>query len=78
MKKKVYEGGGIEILEESGNFVVRYDAGAHQIALREDTITKEEASMMMADFDQATKILFAIQKRLEKAGVDPYVSNIQE
>jgi len=76
MKKKVYEGGNIEIWEECGQFFVRYDAGAHQIALREDPITKEEASLMMSDFNKATKILFAIQKRLEETGVNPYESNI--
>lgn len=77
MKKKIYEGGNIEIWEYMGQFFVRYDAGAHQVELREDPITKEEALLMMSDFNQATKILFAIQKRLQAAGIDPYIANIK-
>ncbi len=76
MNEKIFDDGDLEIWKRDGRFYLRYDAGAHQIAIREDEISKEEANQVMQGEHEATSILFAIQRRLEKSGIKPYKSNV--
>jgi hypothetical protein len=75
MRELIYEVDGISVLKEGSKYYVRYDAGAHQIAVREDEISEDEAKQVMTGAAEATQVLFAVQRRLTAAGVDPYVSN---
>ncbi len=77
MNEKIYELGDLEIWKRGDRFFVRYDAGAHQVVMREDEISEEEANHAVQGEDAAVKMLFALQKRLIQAGIDPYVSNIK-
>jgi hypothetical protein len=75
MNEKLYELGDLEIWKKGDRFFVRYDAGAHQIVMREDEISEEDAINAAKSKDAAIQMLFALQKRLIQAGVDPYLSN---
>jgi hypothetical protein len=66
---------GIEVRQFGDRFFIRYDAGSHQIQLREDEITRDEADEAMSSSAGATRVLFGLQKRLMASGVDPYRSN---
>lgn len=76
MENKIYDDGFLAIFNRGWRFFLRYDAGSHQIAMREDEISEAEANLIMQGQDEATKVLFAVQDRLAKAGIDPYESNI--
>ena len=52
-----------------------YDAGAHQVVWRKDEIAKQEAELAITGQDGAVAVLFALQKRLTDAGINPYISN---
>jgi hypothetical protein len=65
-------------LRGGGKFYVKYDAGAHQIAMREDEISEKDARRIMTGPTEANKVLFELQKRLMQNGIDPYVSNIKQ
>lgn len=73
---KIFETIGLEIWKREGRYFIRYDAGGHQIAIREDGISEEEAGQAMMDEASATKVLFAVQSRLRRAGIDPHVANV--
>jgi len=75
MNEKMYELADLEIWKRGDRYFVRYDAGAHQIVMREDEISAEEAAEAVQSETAVTNMLFALQKRLIQAGIDPYVSN---
>ena len=77
MEKHIYGNisEGLEIIERNSVYYVRYDAGAHQEAWREDKISKEDAIEIQKGKKQEKEVLFALQRRLEKEGVNPYSSN---
>jgi len=77
MSQVIFDADGLVVSKVGAKFYVKYDAGAHQIALREDEITEEEARRVMAGPAEATKVLFELQDRLSRAGIDPYVSNVK-
>ena len=77
MDQKLFELSDLEIWKRGELFFVRYDAGAHQIVMREDEISEEEAKQAIQGEDSVMKMLFALQKRLIMSGIDPYVSNIK-
>lgn len=75
MRELIYDDDGVAVLKDGSKYYVRYDAGAHQIAIREDEVSEDEARQVMAGTAKATQVLFAVQRRLTAAGLDPYVSN---
>jgi hypothetical protein len=75
MDKKLFELSDMEIWARGDRFFVRYDAGSHQIAMREDEISEQEAREASLSTEAAMKMLFNLQKRLIQTGIDPYVSN---
>ena len=77
MKKKLFTFSDLEIWQEDDRYFVIYDVGAHQVVMRKDEITEEEAKFACADSESAMKVLFDLQKRLIEQGVDPYVSNVE-
>jgi hypothetical protein len=66
---------GLEVVSRSGRTFVRYDAGAHVIAWREDEISESELKSIKAGGDIANEAMFSLQRRLQNGGIDPYVSN---
>ena len=75
MRELIYDDDGVAVLKEGSTYYVRYDAGAHQIAIREDEISEDEAEQVMTGAAEAAQVLFTVQRRLTEASVDPYVSN---
>lgn len=69
---------GVVVLREGGRWFIRYDAGAHQVAMREDAISADEAAQAMTGPEGAMAVLFALQRRLSEAGIDPYAANTPE
>lgn len=80
MEEKVYgdlDTEGIEVVLRDERFFVRYDAGAHQVAWREDEITKADLGRIAQGEGAVHSLLLELQKRLEMSGADPYLSNWQ-
>lgn len=75
MNQKIYKLNDLEIWKKSERFFIRYDAGSHQIVMREDEISADEANQVIQSNEAATKILFDLQKRLIKNGINPYKPN---
>jgi hypothetical protein len=76
MREKIYDDGLVTICRQGPHFFIKYDAGSHQVVLREDEISEEEATLAMKGAEEASRVLFKLQQRLEQAGIDPYVSNV--
>lgn len=76
MNRKIYDDGDVQIYERNYRYFIRYDVGTHQITIREDEITADEATLANQDPSAITKILFDLQRRLEAAGINPYVTNL--
>lgn len=75
LRQVVYSRGDVELIQCGHRYFVRYDAGAHQVAIREDEISETEATRIQTGTDDMNEVLFAFQKKLLAQGVDPYVSN---
>lgn len=75
MRTIIYDDGAMVIINDDGKFYIRYDVGTHQIKIREDEISQDEANLVMAGTAGATRVLFAVQRRLRLVGIDPYASN---
>ena len=73
----IFDDDGVQVLKDGARFYVKYDAGAHQVVMREDEISEKDAKRIMVGPNEATKVLFELQSRLIQAGIDPYVSNIK-
>ena len=76
MKELIYDDDDLTIFKQNSKFYISYDAGSHQVSIREDEITKEETDLVMQGTKEATKVLLTLQKRLEDAGEKPYESNV--
>lgn len=76
MDIKLFEFNDIEIWKRGEKYFVRYDAGAHQIVIREDEISEENALQAGEGKEAAIKMLFDLQRKLELSGINPYISNI--
>ncbi|ATQ42864.1 hypothetical protein [Caulobacter mirabilis] len=72
----MYQDDGVTLTERSGRFFIRYDAGGHQVAWREDEITAQDARRAMSGPREAEDVLLALQRRLMAEGLDPYRSNL--
>jgi hypothetical protein len=66
---------GLEVVERDGRYFIRYDAGAHQVAWREDEISFEELAQMRSSRPGEYQIVTALQRRLQERGVDPFKQN---
>jgi len=66
---------GLEVVARDGRHFVRYDAGAHVIAWREDEITEQEFASIKQGGAAEHQAILAMQHRLELSGVDPYRQN---
>lgn len=76
MKILFFKFNDLEIWQEEGKFYALYDAGTHVMKMRKDEISKEEAEQARLGDKGPINMLFALQKRLIKAGVNPYESNV--
>jgi hypothetical protein len=66
---------GLEVVTHDGRYFVRYDAGAHVIAWREDEITEQEFASIQRGGEAQYRAIIAMQRRLEQSGTDPYLQN---
>lgn len=76
MDKKLCQYADLEVWSRGGRFYVRYDAGAHQVVMREDEISEDDAMQATQGIQAAMKVLFALQHALLEMGINPYVSNL--
>lgn len=77
-RELVFDRYAVMILREGDAWFIRHDVGAHQVAMREDAISADEANRAMAGPEEAMEVLFAVQRRLTEAGMDPYAANVPE
>jgi hypothetical protein len=73
-RQKLFQLNDLEIWKEGDRFFATYDAGSHQVIWRKDEITGEEAELARR---APMEMLFALQKRLSEAGIDPYIANFE-
>jgi hypothetical protein len=66
---------GLEVVERESRFFVRYDAGAHQPAWREDEITQAEFDKLRSGRAGEYETIIALQRRLSSRGEDPHAQN---
>lgn len=76
MRKLFYKFQDLEIWTDDGKWYASYDAGSHQVVMRKDEITEEEAWFACRGEKESEQMLLALQARLWNAGIDPYSSNI--
>lgn len=76
MQDIIYDDDSLIIIKRDSRFYLRYEVGSHQVVLREDEISENEVELIMNSPEDATKVLFSLQKRLEESGVKTYKSNI--
>lgn len=73
----VFEGNGVKLIEKSGVFYLRYDAGSHQVEIREDVVSKADAEKIKSgETKLITQVLMRIQTELINSSIDPYKSNL--
>lgn len=75
MRKLLFKFHDLEIWTDGGKWFALYDAGSHQVVMRLDEITEEEASIASRGEKEAGQMLLALQARLLEARIDPYSSN---
>ena len=68
-------GSGLEVVVRDGRYFVRYDAGAHAVAWREDELTEQEFAAVKLGGEAEHKAILSMQRRLESAGIEPYRQN---
>jgi hypothetical protein len=66
---------GMEVVSRGGRFFVRYDAGAHQIAWREDELSADEFDRLRSSKTGEYDVIIALQRRLHLSGEDPNRQN---
>ncbi len=66
---------GLEVVARDSKLYARYDAGTHQIAWREDELTKEEFQRLKQGEAAERAVIIALQARIAAAGADPYRQN---
>lgn len=66
---------GLEVVARDGRYFVRYDAGAHAIAWREDELIQSEYESIVRGGEPQQRAMFALQRRVEATGTDPYRQN---
>lgn len=76
MKERLLKFNDLEIRNENGYYYAQYDAGAHEESMRKDEIMEEEAKLACTGERGANEMLLALQARLIRAGIDPYLSNM--
>lgn len=68
-------GGGQEVHRRGDRHFARYDAGAHFQVWREDEISADEATQAALGPTHFSRMIVALQNRLQAQGSDPYKSN---
>jgi hypothetical protein len=68
-------GQGLEVVSREGRYFVRYDAGSHLSAWREDEITEFEFHHIRCGGQAEHAAILNLQRRLEEAGINPYQQN---
>ena len=69
------ESDGLEIIYRGGLYFVRYDAGAHMVAWREDEISERDVASIRSGIAAEHEVILGLQQRLEATGANPYEQN---
>jgi hypothetical protein len=75
MRTIIFTCSDLQVIQDGQRYLVRYDAGAHQVIMREDEISESEALRIQSGNRDMTEVLFSLQNRLIAQGVDPYLSS---
>jgi hypothetical protein len=68
MSTIIFEDYGLAVSRDSEGYYLIYNAGSHGMAMREDPISDDEATEVMAGPREATKVLIALQRRVAEGG----------
>ena len=69
------ENEGLEVVRRDGRYFVRYDAGSHQQAWREDELSEQEFERLASGREGERQVILGLQERLSTAGIDPGEAN---
>lgn len=73
----LFDAHGVKIIERNGAFLIRYDAGSHQVEIREDGITSLDVVAIQRNGNDAVDaVLRRLQGDLLKQGLNPFISNL--
>lgn len=75
MSELIYENLGLELIKRQNRYFVRYDAGAHLCAWREDELSESEAERLQLGEQEQYEVIIGLQKRIQASGKSPYVQN---
>jgi len=65
----------LEVILREGRYFLRYDAGAHQMAWREDELTEDEFQRLRQGHADEYQVIIGLQHRLAASGNDPHKQN---
>jgi hypothetical protein len=65
----------LEVVFREGRYFLRYDAGTHQMAWREDELTEEEFQRLRKGRTDEYQVIIGLQRRLTAGGTDPHKQN---
>jgi hypothetical protein len=66
---------GLEVVSRGDRFFVRYDAGSHQVAWREDELSTQELELLRSSKSGEYEVIITLQNRLRLNGADPHSQN---
>jgi hypothetical protein len=62
MPEKLFQCNDLEIWKRGSRYFARYDAGSHQVVMREDEISEQEATFAARENEQAAEMLLPFRK----------------
>lgn len=78
MEKVIYgnlHNEGLEVIEREGQYFVRYDAGSHNSAWREDELSGQEVERLRRSKSDEYSVIIELQRRLVMKGQNPNAQN---
>jgi hypothetical protein len=66
---------GLEVIKRNDRYFLRYDAGAHMSAWREDEISESEFESISLGGESEKMTILEIQRRIKQSGFDPNQQN---
>ena len=65
----------LEVVQRNGSYFLRYDAGALQMAWREDELSAAEFEQLRQGRPGEYSVILELQRRIRARGEDPHVQN---
>jgi hypothetical protein len=67
----IFEQDGVKIVDRDDKFYIQYDAGTHQVVMREDEISEDDKNLILIDSENIIRVLEKTQPRVIERGEAP-------